>query len=153
MSYVEKSLIPGEQVVYRATRQRWGYVNIGMLAVFSVIFLTHKWRIPSWRMLGAAGLVITALLAFGYWLQLSSSEFAVTNKRVIVKLGILQRRTVELMLNRIEGVQVEQSLKERIGNFGTVIVNGTGGTRETFNNIADPLEFRRQIQAQLAQIP
>jgi uncharacterized membrane protein YdbT with pleckstrin-like domain len=144
MSYVEKNLIPGEQVVYRATRQRFGYTWVVLLAIASVLCLAHKWWIA-----GGAGLVITAVTGFLTWLRLTSSEFAVTNKRVIVKMGIVQRRTVELMLSRIEGVSVDQSLTGRLGNYGTVTVNGTGGTREVFDEIADPLEFRRQIQAQI----
>jgi uncharacterized membrane protein YdbT with pleckstrin-like domain len=145
MSYVEKSLIPGEQVVYRATRQRFGYTWVGVLAVLSVLSFAHKWWLA-----GGVGLTLTGFTGLITWLRLSSSEFAVTNKRVIVKIGVLQRRTVEMMLSRIEGVSVDQSLAGRLGNYGTVTVNGTGGTHEVFNEIADPLEFRRQIQAQLS---
>jgi uncharacterized membrane protein YdbT with pleckstrin-like domain len=69
-----------------------------------------------------------------------------------VKTGVLQRRTVEMMLSKIEGVGVDQTLFGRIGNYGTVIVSGTGGTKEVFDEIADPLEFRRQVQTQLARM-
>lgn len=56
------------------------------------------------------------------------------------------------MLTKVEGISVDQTLVGRIANYGTVIVNGTGGTREAFDGIVDPLEFRRQVQAQLARM-
>jgi len=147
MSYVDKTLIPGEQVVYRATRQRFGYVWLVLPAVACLYELTHK----HWPLAGAAA-VVTLGTALVIWSRLASCEFAVTTKRVIMKVGVLQRRTVEIMLSKIEGVSVDQTLAGRLGNYGTVVVNGTGGTREAFDQIADPLEFRRQVQAQLARM-
>jgi uncharacterized membrane protein YdbT with pleckstrin-like domain len=141
MSYVDKVLIPGEQVQYRATRQRFGY---GWVAVPLIACV-------GWLAGGAAG-ALTVLVAFATWVKLSTSEFAVTNKRVIVKVGAINRRTVELMLSKVEGVSVDQTLAGRMGNYGTVRITGTGGTREAFDEIADPLEFRRQLQAQLSRM-
>jgi uncharacterized membrane protein YdbT with pleckstrin-like domain len=112
-----------------------------------VVCLAHKW----WLAGGAAG-ALTVLVAFATWVKLSTSEFAVTNKRVIVKVGAINRRTVELMLSKVEGVSVDQTLAGRMGNYGTVRITGTGGTREAFDEIADPLEFRRQLQAQLSRM-
>jgi uncharacterized membrane protein YdbT with pleckstrin-like domain len=124
MSYVDKNLIPGERVVYRATRQRFGYVWVVVPGVACLYWLAHK----HWPWAGGA------------------------SKRVIVKIGTLERRTVEIMLSKIEGISVEQTILGRLGNAGTVVITGTGGTRESFAEIADPLEFRRQVQGQLARM-
>jgi uncharacterized membrane protein YdbT with pleckstrin-like domain len=147
MSYVDKNLIPGERVAYRATRQRFGYVWVAVPAVALIVCLAHKW----WPAAGVAAVVggVTALVV---WARLASCEFAVTNKRVIVKIGAVERRTVEIMLSKIEGVSVDQTILGRLGNSGTVVITGTGGTREAFDGIADPLEFRRQVQAQLSRL-
>lgn len=83
--------------------------------------------------------------------RLNSTEFAVTSHRVVIKVGVLQRHTVEMMLGQIEGVTVEQGITGRVFNFGTISIIGSGGTRETFDHMAAPLEFRRQVQAQLAR--
>jgi uncharacterized membrane protein YdbT with pleckstrin-like domain len=147
MSYVDKTLLPGERVLYRATRQRFGYLAVIVPALACIYAIAHKY----WPMAGAAAFAAVAT-GVVMWVRLASCEFAVTDKRVIVKIGVLQRRTVEMMLGKIEGVSVDQTLVGRIGNYGTVIVNGTGGTREVFDEIADPLEFRRQVQAQLARM-
>jgi uncharacterized membrane protein YdbT with pleckstrin-like domain len=147
MSYVDKVLIPGEQVQYRATRQRFGYGWVAVPLIACIVCLTHKWWLA-----GGVAAAVTVATAFTTWVRISSSEFAVTNKRVIVKVGAINRRTVELMLSKIEGVGVDQTLAGRMGNYGTVVITGTGGTRETFDAIADPLEFRRQLQAQLSRM-
>src|SRR5260370_22928224 len=78
---------------------------------------------------------------------------AVTNKRVIVKSGLADRRTIELLLPRIESIAVEEPAMGRLLGYGTVIVRGTGGTPEVFPQIARPLEFREQGQRQIAGAP
>ncbi len=79
-----------------------------------------------------------------------TSEFAVTDKRVVIKVGWIRRRTLETMLSKVEGVGVDQSLTGRMLGYGSIEVTGTGGTREEFTRIADPLEFRRQVQAAIS---
>ena len=74
----------------------------------------------------------------------------VTSKRVIVKTGIIDRRTIEILLSRIESVAVEEPAWGRLFGYGTVIVRGTGGTPEMFEKIYHPLEFRDQVQRQIA---
>lgn len=82
-------------------------------------------------------------------LKRSATEMAVTNKRVIVKTGLATRRTVEILLSRIESIAVEEPALGRFLGYGTVIVRGTGGTPEVFERIAHPLEFRAQVQGQI----
>src|SRR6185369_4260690 len=85
-------------------------------------------------------------------LRSASSEFAVTDKRVIIKVGWIRRRTLETMLAKVEGVGVDQTLTGRMLGFGTITVTGTGGTKEEFDRIADPLEFRRQVQSAISAV-
>jgi uncharacterized membrane protein YdbT with pleckstrin-like domain len=87
------------------------------------------------------------------FLKRNATEMAVTNKRVIVKTGIVDRRTIELLLPRIESIAVEEPVLGRVLGYGTVIVRGTGGTPEVFSQIARPLEFREQVQRQIAGEP
>ncbi len=86
-------------------------------------------------------------------LKRSVTEMAVTNKRVIVKTGLAERRTTEILLSRIESVVVDEPAIGRILGYGTVIVRGTGGTPEVFEKIYRPLEFREQVQRQIAGEP
>ena len=148
MSYVDKSLIPGEKVMYRASLYRLPYFWLILPA--SAAFITavfHVWIVV------LASVIAGGVIYANVWAKRASAEFAVTTKRVIIAVGAVRRRTLELMLDKVEGVGVEQSIWGRIFNFGTVTITGSGGTRESFDNIASPLEFRRQVQAQLALKP
>ena len=75
-----------------------------------------------------------------------SDEFVVTNKRIIVKTGIFSRKTLEMNLNKIESVNVDQSIFGRMFGYGTITIIGTGGTRESFPDIARAVEFRKRFQ-------
>jgi uncharacterized membrane protein YdbT with pleckstrin-like domain len=89
-----------------------------------------------------------AFIGFAFFTR-KSVEMGVTNKRVITKSGILSRRTLELLLTKVESIGVEEGILGRMLGYGTVVVRGTGGTPEPFKNIAHPLEFRRQVQQQI----
>lgn len=75
-----------------------------------------------------------------------TDEFAITNKRVIIKTGLISRRTIELNLSKIESVNVDQSILGRILGYGSLQIVGTGGTKEIFLNIQRPLTFRKKFQ-------
>lgn len=85
-------------------------------------------------------------LWIGPFVRAATSEFAITNKRVIIKVGLISRRTLEINLSKIESVNVDQNIWGRIFGYGNLTVIGTGGTRETFNTISRPMEFREKFQ-------
>ena len=163
LSYVEKHLISGETIQYQ-TKLHWivmlGHVVIAaVLAVLGVGLLVTPWSsvngsLVSYatvlRWVGAVFLVIAAIfLAVGV-VRRGATVMALTNKRVIVKTGLASRRTIELLLSRIESVVVEEPAMGRVLGYGTVIIRGTGGTPETFEKIYHPLQFREQVQSQIS---
>ena len=166
MSYANEHLIAGETVQYE-TRLHW-IVMLGhgliaaILAIIGFSFIFAPWSSAKGgeasaagplRWAGAASLLVAAIF-FGIGLvRRNATEMAVTNKRVIVKTGLADRRTIELLLQRIESIAVEEPALGRILGYGTVIVRGTGGTPEVFPQIARPLEFREQVQRQIAGEP
>jgi uncharacterized membrane protein YdbT with pleckstrin-like domain len=75
-----------------------------------------------------------------------SSEFVITNRRIIIKTGLIARKTFEMNLSKIESVNVDQTFMGRIFGYGSITIIGTGGTRESFHNIRKPLEFRKAFQ-------
>jgi uncharacterized membrane protein YdbT with pleckstrin-like domain len=117
-AYVESNLVKDERVVHE-TRLHW------------IAFFT-------WR--GLFTLFLAPLIAT------LTSEFAITDKRIIIKVGFLSRRTLELNLSKVESVNVDQSILGRILGYGSIVVIGTGGTKEHFADIRNPLEFRKQFQ-------
>jgi uncharacterized membrane protein YdbT with pleckstrin-like domain len=75
-----------------------------------------------------------------------SSEFVITTRRIIIKTGFIARKTFEMNLGKIESVNVDQTFIGRIFGYGSITIIGTGGTRESFHNIRNPLEFRKAFQ-------
>ena len=153
MSYVDDNLLPGEHVAYRAHLHPIIYVWPFLLAIAGLVAVgLGLWAADLWWLAWAgAGLLLVAVIA---WIVMrirsSASEFAVTNRRVVIKVGLIRRHTVELLLQQVEGIGVDQTVAGRLLNLGSIVVNGTGGTKEQFKNIANPLEFRHQVQAQTA---
>jgi len=142
MGYIEANLLPGETVVQRA-RLHW-IVFLKALAVF-LLGLGLLYFDP--KLIGLIVMTVGLVMAVPPWISRVSSEFGVTSKRVIIKVGVIQRRTLELLIRQVEAISVDQSLTGRMLNFGTITLTGTGGVKETFHNISHPLEFRRSIQS------
>ena len=95
-----------------------------------------------------AGLVVAIPTLIWIYITKSTSEFCVTDKRVVIKVGFIKRRTAETMLANVDTIGVAQGLVGRMFDFGSILVVGTGGTQDSFHNISNPLEFRRQVQAE-----
>ena len=154
MGYIDDNLVPGERIVYRARLHRLAYavpVIIALVGVALAVLVPVTGEEGLWLFAGvvfAAALVSWAIT----YVKHRSSEFGVTNKRVLMKTGLIRRRTVETMLSKIEGVDVEQTFVGRLIGSGVVTVTGTGGSREVYSNVAYPLELRRQVQIQLMQL-
>ncbi|MCS5711564.1 PH domain-containing protein [Candidatus Berkiella aquae] len=147
MSYVDSHLLPNEKVVHRTHLHKIMFFWPGVLAC--AMFAAGVWILmhPAYRA-GFAGLCFVVGVAFllAPYIQYISSEFAVTNKRVIIKVGFISRQTLETLLQKVEAIGVDQTVLGRILNYGSITITGTGGTRESFYNIVDPLAFRRAVQ-------
>jgi uncharacterized membrane protein YdbT with pleckstrin-like domain len=97
---------------------------------------------------GASALAGAVVLIGGGIIRRAATEVAVSNRRVLIKRGFFSRRSIEVLLPKVESIGVDESLVGRMLGYGTVIVRGTGGTFETFDKIAHPNELRRQVQQQ-----
>ncbi|MDD3405160.1 MAG: PH domain-containing protein [Sphingobacteriia bacterium] len=121
-SYINKNLLNGETVIFE-TKYHW------------IIFL---------KMSSFLTLFIRPIL------KMKFDEFVITNKRVVVKTGIIKRETLELLNNKIEAINVNQGIMGRLFNYGTIIICGTGGTKSAFPRISNPIEFRKAFQNTLS---
>jgi uncharacterized membrane protein YdbT with pleckstrin-like domain len=143
MSFIEKNLANNEKIVYKGNLHWWIYMKNILLIVLGIIIISAaKNNFAN----GVGGIiVIIALIGLiGAYMRSKSSEFVVTNRRIMLKTGVLKRKLVELQLNRAEGLMVDQGVIGRMFNYGGIIVT-SGGVREVFTPIAQPYEFKRQI--------
>ena len=151
MPYVDRHLLAGEHIVYR-TRLHWILFARAVLVTLGGVVLTV---LPWWygldpmsRLPGLAivliGLAMAAITAVRVW----TSEFAVTNMRIVMKVGLIAIHTDEMLLQKVETIGVDQGIWGRVLGYGTVTVTGTGGAREPFAYVRDPIGFRRAVQEQ-----
>jgi uncharacterized membrane protein YdbT with pleckstrin-like domain len=153
MGYVERHLLPGERVLYK-TRLHWVLFArpllvtlIGAGLTVAVRYLDAQPEAVRWAgWIGLGIMAIGLLWGFVHWVELRTSEFAVTTTRVIFKVGLVARYTTELLLTKVESIGVQQSLTGRLLGYGDLTVIGTGGTREVFRRVRDPISFRNYVQ-------
>jgi len=165
MSYVESNLVPGETVIYQ-TRLHW-IVMLGQIILGSLLFalpgllllyyaFSHtELEVNSVHLMQAGGvaLLVGGLITIVVGsVKRNATEMAVTNRRVVIKTGLAARKTIEMLLNKVESIEVSETTFGRMFGYGTIVIIGTGGTSEPFHNIAHPLEFRNQVQQQIEML-
>lgn len=132
MSYIDGTLIKDEKVIFTGNISLW---SLSPLIFFGFIFLA------------AYGLGLILFLTA--YIRYKTTELAFTNKRVVAKFGFISRRTIEININKIESIQVDQSILGRIFNYGTLVISGAGNPQAPIPGISDPMSFRRAfMQAQ-----
>jgi uncharacterized membrane protein YdbT with pleckstrin-like domain len=149
MSYVQQVLQPGETLRFQTNIHWFVYLYAIVALVVALVFLLWYYLDPSMNVLllyGAAVFGIIALvLAIPAWLKRFGTEIAVTDRRIISKTGLVQRHTTEVNMDKVESVDVDQSIFGRLFGYGSITVRGTGEGIATLHNIAHPLEFRNKV--------
>jgi uncharacterized membrane protein YdbT with pleckstrin-like domain len=151
--YIDDILQPGEKVLY-STNAHWIFYwpAIAAWIVAAVLLVLSRATVTEGIVLlclSASAVVALAALywTFTAWFHRWTTETDVTNLRVVHKTGFIKRRTFEMSLDKIESVDVNQSILGRILNYGDVTILGVGEGRETIKTIASPLAFRNFITA------
>jgi uncharacterized membrane protein YdbT with pleckstrin-like domain len=151
--YIDDILQPGEKVLY-STNAHWIFylpAIAAWLVALAFLVLSHLMvaGTPSLLCLVLAGVsaVVALYKMLTAWFHRWTTETDVTNLRVVHKAGFIKRRTFEMSLDKVESVDVNQSILGRMLNYGDVTILGVGEGRETISTIASPLEFRNFITA------
>lgn len=147
MSYIDTHLLSNEKVLYRAKLHWIIFVLPGALAFLALILIAMQ--LSFFVMMGYLLLAVAGLTWLDAVITYYTTEFGLTSKRVLLKTGFIRRNSLEILLPRIESIQVHQSLIGRMLDYGTIIISGTGGSKDPFSRIAEPLLFRRKVQEQL----
>ena len=151
--YIDDILQPGEKVLY-STNAHWVFYlpAIGAwIVAISLFILSRIASADALVMLSLVSAAVVALLALYWtvraWFHRWTTETDVTNMRVVHKTGFIQRETFEMALDKVESVDVNQSIPGRILNYGNVTILGVGEGKKMIKTIASPLEFRNHITA------
>ena len=149
--YIEEILQPGEKVLY-STNEHWMFFLPAIAAWVVVAVFLVLWRLVAsdgleWVCLALAGMAGLAALYFTAtaWFHRWTTETDVTNLRVVHKTGFIRRRTFEMSLDKVESVDVNQSILGRLLNYGDLTIQGVGEGTETISTITSPLAFRNAI--------
>ncbi len=157
MSYIRENLMPNEKILFSARVHPAVFLPSIVSLVASIFFVVYAVSTANQRettsgivsgfflLISGMFFLITIKLGLEALIIMLTTEFAVTNRRVIAKTGFIRRHTLEMLLIKIESVAVNQPVLGRLLNFGSVTVTGTGGTRERFRAIVDPIGVRKKI--------
>jgi uncharacterized membrane protein YdbT with pleckstrin-like domain len=154
VSYVRSILQPNEKILIVGKLHWIVYVQSILWLCTGIILSALENNLPNEYLPTYLDYVTTAVFGVGglisflhAWFIRWITEFAVTNRRVIYKRGFISRHTVEMNMDKIESVDVDQSLLGRMLNYGTIHVLGTGQGIESLPRIAAPLALRNAITA------
>ena len=151
--YIDEILQPGEKVLY-STTVHWIFYMPGILAwIVAVIGWILERRADGsasqvfWLAISVVAGLVAIYWTFKAWFHRWTTETDVTSLRVVHKEGFIKRRTFEMNLDKVESVDVDQTILGRILSYGDVTIRGIGEGFETIKTIAHPLQFRNNITA------
>jgi len=150
-SYVEQTQTRGERVLLEtriALRAYWGrFLVVAVIALpgISALF-TGEFKITFYCSLLSLILLASPLIRY------LTNELALTNRRVVAKVGWLSLKTVEIQLAKIESLRVDQSIFGRLFGYGTIVIVGTGGTSEPIPSIPNPVAFRMNFNGAMETV-
>ena len=140
--YVKQTLSDGESIVFE-TRLHW------IKLIFPLIWLCFMGLVARTSVTvfneTAFPYILLALFSVPSFISFITSEFAVTTKRLVVKVGWLRRKTIEINVQKVESAAIDQGLLGRMLGYGSITFTGTGGTREHFKGIARPFQVRTAL--------
>jgi uncharacterized membrane protein YdbT with pleckstrin-like domain len=119
-----------------------------LLLALAIASLWFQWN---YRFYGFGSLLLLAILvAILPFIKYYASEFVITTQRIIIQHGFIARRSYEMLLDKVESIEVDQTLNDRlVWGSGTLIITGTGGTKEAFPNVGGAIKFQKHLNEML----
>jgi uncharacterized membrane protein YdbT with pleckstrin-like domain len=164
MNYIDKNLLPNEKIIFRTKRHFVIFFAPGILLLLALIFSTSDTLPRLFQSLGPftmasmsriptiAFTVAAVFTGIQQWITYVTSDFVVTNLRVIMRQGFFVRSVTDTRLSTISHVSIDQSLLGQFLNYGTIVINGFGGSQDSFILVATPNEFQKSVQGQLLNV-
>jgi uncharacterized membrane protein YdbT with pleckstrin-like domain len=141
MGFIERNLTPGESLIFK-TKLHWWILARTIIGLSIILLIISNLGDSSALSCAAPFAILVGIVSF---LDYATSEFSITNIRVVMKKGLIVRSTLELNLSQIESISVQETLVGRILGFKTLLLIGSGGTRHPFPFVANANEFKRKL--------
>lgn len=148
MNYLEAHLGPGERVAYRARIHPFILAQPVVILLLGIIYC--RTSIGANHFLGVCLLVVGGVSMLQRVFIVAGSVFVVTNLRLVFKTGVLRRTAREIMLEKADGILVEQSVAGRLFGYGSIVVT-TAGNMNSYAYVAAPMRFKRAINARIEE--
>ena len=148
MSYIGENLITGENIIYKTKLHKIIFAGPAIWLVVALILFGSE----DAKSVGLAFVVFGIIHGAVAFASYSTSEFGLTNKRVLMKTGFIRSNSIELLLQKVEGNQVKQGILWRVFGYGLVVITGSGGAKNPFKKISNPFEFRKKVQEKLSEV-
>lgn len=152
MTFIQQSLSKDESIetIFSFNWTVWFAVAawpiLGVTAAILAITFLYSIEPQAAKYIALTCIVLSVLFSFYRWLVLRNIEQGVTNKRVLIKRGVIARKTEEMRLSSIETVEINQTITGRLLGAGTVKITGRGVSDLVFVNIDEPMEVKRAIE-------
>lgn len=154
MNNIEENLLPNEKVML-AVKPHWIlFIDGFLIAIFAMVIYRLTIKLSptastiAFFAIFLSGIAIGFLDAIAYF----TTEFGLTDKRIIARSGWIRRYSIEMFLLQVESISIKQTFLGRVLNFGTITFVGTGGTKEFFRAIPNPLELRKRVHQQIQDL-
>lgn len=162
MAYLKSTLLTGEKIVCLTHPCQVVFVPPVATLLVAIGLYFFGWQITALNLtilrypfyeIAAIVCAIVGIFTFlKSYIAYACSEYGITNKRVLMKTGLIQRNSFEIFLDKIEAVHVDQTITGRLFNYGSLIIVGTGGSADPFLNLPSPLKFRTIIQQEIDNV-
>jgi len=151
MSYIDRNLLPDEQILFRTKK----HLIIFFYPLILTIFAIYAQQYMHDNFILARVEWVPAIIILIYWsftlLEYATSEFVVTNRRIMMREGFFIRHSTELRINSISQMNVDQNLIGQMLDYGTVSLNAFGAY-DAFYLIAHPIAFQKCANEQLDKL-
>ncbi|EPO2880101.1 PH domain-containing protein [Vibrio cholerae] len=134
-TYIEKNLSSGENVRKQVKAHWTNYIATLFFALLTVSCFTVDVGV---------GLLV-ALFTIYMYLRVYLTQYALTNKRIVLRRGVVTLKTDECQLTQIESANIKIGVLDRIFGGGSVVITMTGGKRLTLKNVDSPASLKSEI--------
>jgi uncharacterized membrane protein YdbT with pleckstrin-like domain len=153
-SFISRHLMPGERLIAVTRNHPMVLVAPSIVTAFglllSLVGLVAGQSGIAFAIIGIPLAVIAGFAVLALLVERLTTEFSCTDRRILIKSGLLATELREMPLAKVEALLMQQGLFGKIFGYGTLVFKGSGGTRRTCKSIEAPVDFYKRVQEQVA---